>query len=441
MTFRQLLAALWRQRLVVVVLFATTVGATYGYLQTLSPTYTATASVGVVPTNDSASVSDFNGLVSLLLPTLGEISTSSNTLSDAVRRIPDPPTVSQLRGKVTATTVQNTLVLRIAVTDGDPERAALLANAVAAALPGNDPTGGLVALKIVDAANAPSTPTAPKPTLILGLGVVLGLGLAVAGALVRDASRRTLGDMEELARVTGGPVLARLPRRRSEQVVTAADPTSVAGYRSLRISLEVAAARAPLPAVVVAGLEPGTSTGWIAGNLALAMAQVQDRVLLVHADPGSTALADFAAVPEGAPEPLPGLTEVLMDRQRAGEPGPDPAPDPAAKLVLPGIVEGLFVLPLGLASDDLPALLETRFNALLRGLAEHYDVVVVEASPVLANDDARVMAAGGGILLVADPSDSSPRRVREALGNLDVVGARLLGTVALVDDAEARGRR
>ena len=86
------------------------------------------------------------------------------------------------------------------------------------------------------------------------------------------------------------------------------------------------------------------------------------------------------------------------------------------------------MLPLGTASDDLPALLETRFGALpARSAPSTTTWWWWRPPPVLATDDARVMAAGGGVLLVADPADSNPRRVREALGDLDVVGARLLG--------------
>lgn len=434
MSARSIFRALWRQRWVALLLFVVTVASTAFLLSQAPRVYQATASVGILPAGDDVG---FGEIIGPLLPTLADVVRGSDLLAAARRDVPGAPPLAVLRGNVSASAVTDTLVLRISVEDEDPVRAALLANAIAETLPRFNLLADRVTVRTVDAATVPVSPISPQVRLVLGLGLVLGAGLATAGALLVDGARRRYEDVEELVQATGAPMLAQVPRPRhsNDMVDHRSDPITAAAFRSLRISLEVAASSAPLPTVVIAGITPDESNGWLAANTALGLAQVQDRVLFVRADAASVG-PDLSALPE---------TDDVPDdeRQRDGHPGLADLLRGAdlASVLQPGLLPSLTVLETGTDTADLPALLETQFGAMVRRLVKEFDVVVVEAPPVTTSDDARIMGVGGGLVLSARLGRVTPRQVRDAMTSLRLVQSRVVGCVAVTDDAPSSRRR
>ncbi|HEX8649721.1 MAG TPA: GNVR domain-containing protein [Pyrinomonadaceae bacterium] len=73
-------------------------------------------------------------------------------------------------------------------------------------------------LQVVDSANLPTSPVAPKRTLLMGLGLVLGLGVGASFAALFEVPRlltiQTTGDAEHY---TGLPVLVSLPELRTPE--------------------------------------------------------------------------------------------------------------------------------------------------------------------------------------------------------------------------------
>jgi Mrp family chromosome partitioning ATPase len=301
-----------------------------------------------------------------------------------------------------------------------------MANAVVAELPDHDPSEGQAfVFRTIEPATPPTDPSSPQTRLVLAAAVVLGGGLAVGAGLLRDNTQRRVGTPEEAAELTGASVLARLPRPRDASAVTAldADDPATAALRALRISLEFAAARDPIPVVVVTSAVPDDSDGWLAPNLAVALAQVGHNTLLVDGNLDAPRRRGVLAEVAG-----PGLAEALA--------GADVEP-----LVRPGPVEGLSLLGAGDAPPNVAELVETRFGELLRTWTQRWDVLVIDAPPVTVSDDARVMAVGGAALLAVPAGRVGPRALREVAASLRVVSARVAGLVLVGGDAPARRRK
>ena len=72
----------------------------------------------------------------------------------------------------------------------------------------------------------PNHPVSPVPTRNLALGLVAGVLLAVALALIRDATDRTVRTRETLDRVSGVPMLAELPRYATRRLSSRTTGTS-----------------------------------------------------------------------------------------------------------------------------------------------------------------------------------------------------------------------
>jgi Mrp family chromosome partitioning ATPase len=419
---RELLAVLWRRKALFLVVLILELAATYGFLVTTPKKYTATATLAVSP---KPSLINSPGNFATLQATVGQLAKSTDVLSGAMGRTTVRRPLKGLRENVSGSLVQGTVLVRIKVIDKVPADAARLADAVANELPLHDPSGGLFVYSQVESARIPDVPSSPKVKLILAIGVVLGVALATAAALLRDNATRRVDTAEDVQELTGASVLARVPRPRDASKVAAldADVGSAASFRALRIALEFVAARDPLPAIVVASAVRDDTEGWLAVNLAVSLAQVQHRVLLVDGNLLAPGRHPVLARPGGA-----GLIELLR-----GEDAKD--------AIQPGPVPGLYVLPAGSAAGAPTAeLVETRFGEHMLGWVRDYDVVVVDAPAVTVSDDARIMAVVGAVLLAVPIGRVAPRTLREVSASLRAVSSRVAGAV-LVGGAGAAGTR
>lgn len=106
---------------------------------------------------------------------------------------------SDLAERVSVTADGESTLLRVTVEDGDPERAADLANAITAEFidvvaalesPTDPDRPAQVSVEVVDEARADDQPVSPRVLLTLAVGLALGLLLGCAAAVARDAVDR-----------------------------------------------------------------------------------------------------------------------------------------------------------------------------------------------------------------------------------------------------------
>lgn len=418
MDLRELLGAVWRRKLIAFLVLVVELGATAGFLTVAPRIYESTATISASPSQEALRST---GNLTTLQATVARLVTTGDVLDAARTRILPVPSLATMKEAVSGNLVEGTVLVRITARHTDPALAARIANAVAAELPLHDPSDGVFTFATVDTARPGLAPVSPNTRLIVVIGIVLGLALAVTAALLQDNAARRADTAEDVQETTGFGVLARLPRPRDRNAVDAADPEArtSAAFRALRIALEFVAAREPLPALVVTSAVPDEAEGWLAANLAVALAQVQHRVLLVDGNLASPRTHPALSRPGAG-----GLAEVL-------------AGTPTESLLVPGPVENLWVLPAGNAPTQAAELVETRFGEVLQGWTREYDVVLVDAPAVTESDDARVMAVAGAILLSVPAGKSSPRTLREVSASLRVVNARVAGAVLIGGDAAA----
>jgi Mrp family chromosome partitioning ATPase len=425
MDLRTLFEAVWRRRLLVVAVLLLDLLATVFFLVTAPKSYTAEATISAAPNADVAAQGSVANVESLQATVAQTASTPSVLNTVSARLLPVTRSFRKLRGEVSGSLVPGTVLIRVKVVDESPTTAAAIANAVAAELPKHDPSAGILVFSPFESATPPTSPSAPKAKLVLAVGLVLGVALAFGAALLRDNAARRVETADDVQNATGAAVLTRVPRPRdaSGTVGVGPDQPGAASFRALRIALEFVAAREPLPALVVTSAVPDDSEGWLAANLAIALAQVQHRVLLVDGnleEPGRHPVIDAPGAP--------GLAEVLQ--------GAETEP-----LLRRGPVDGLYVLPAGNAPLDAAQLVETRFGEVLLGWNRAFDVVVIDAPAVSTSDDARVMSVAGAVLLTVPAARVAPRTLRDVAASLRVVNARVAGAVLVGGDPEPGQRR
>lgn len=266
-------------------------------------------------------------------------------------------------------------------------------------------------LVLASPAEEPSRPSRPQPVRYVMLGAFLSVALAVLAALVRDSFDTRIASDEELVSLIGGPVLTRIPDRadargRRGQVEDA--------FQLLRLNLQMSdPGRAPrVIAIVSAGRKDGRTM--VASRLAAAFATSGADVVAVdwdlrepslHLEFGASnkvGVADFLAEPGTL---VPPLTATGVPKVRLLPTGP--APQSPAQMV------------------DQP-----RVRALLDGLREHADYVIMDTSPITVGADASVVAAAADAAVFVTDVSRARRDVHVAARDqLMQAGAHVVGIV------------
>lgn len=275
---------------------------------------------------------------------------------------------------------------------------------------------------VVSPAQRPAAAASPRPKMNALLGAFFGffLGLLVAFGRDRvDGRLRGRLDLEEHLRA---PVLATVPRTRrngraAPTLVTMQHPHSPASeaYRALRTRMMVMAERRDLKTILVASPTGESAKTAIAANLAVSLAQVGKRVVLLSADLRHSKVHQYFGLDNER-----GLSNVLAGEMPPWEAVQEP----------PGM-ERLWVFGSGPAPAQPAELLQSDLmRELLAERRKVADFVIIEAPPVL--DAAECLALAplvDGILVVADAKHTGRDEVAQVRDQFDQVGGEILGAV------------
>jgi capsular exopolysaccharide synthesis family protein len=264
-------------------------------------------------------------------------------------------------------------------------------------------------VSILEPAVASSLPSYPNRKRFLASGILAGGLLGFGLAWLRDLLDHRLKSVDEIASVLQLPVLGALPyfgdKQETAQIgrLVALSPRSIAAesVRTLRTALHFGLAGRDVKAIVVTSPSPGDGKSTVASNLAIALAQADQRVLLVDADlrkPTQHLIFEASAAR--------GLGSVLTDRR------------PFEEAIIPGVADSLDLLPCGPLPANPVELLNNGFFADLLGqLRERYDRIIIDSPPVMPVADARVIAALGDATVLVLRAERSTRRISLAARN------------------------
>lgn len=393
---------------------AVVVGATV-YASSLPNTYEGRSVVAFAPRSNpiGEAVNVGADTVRVVLPKYVAYVTSPSTLRTVAARLREDP--DTLEKAVDATITADSGNITITAQLPGPNRAANAANALAEETLTFNQRDALLEGVIVAPALPNKTPAGPPRTLIELAALIVGGLLGSAVALLLERGRPRVRTWRDVGLVTGYPVVGRVPPARTLKgapVEALADPTVGASVRTLRTNLERLSRDRPVHVVVVTSSVAGEGKTTVAGTLAITLARLDAEVLLIDGDlrrPGLTKLFGLNAAK--------GLNSLLRDEASFDE------------CLQTGRVQGLKVLP---TEADIEAgdLLARRFADVLREARQRFDVIVVDAPPLLGGDDARTLAAlCDGVLMVV-AADTLAASVSEAASALDGLGVRVLGAVA-----------
>ncbi|PVX77971.1 polysaccharide biosynthesis tyrosine autokinase [Paraburkholderia unamae] len=294
-------------------------------------------------------------------------------------------------------------------------------------------------VRIVDSAYVPEMPVKPKKLLVIAAATLLGLACGVGLAWLRDALFHGVSDPHTFETYTGLNVIATIPYSDAQAAlarkidgldaksavlasVAPGDP-AVESLRSLRTALQFSLLEAINNVVMISGATPGIGKSFISANLADLFAASGKRVLLIDADLRRGYLNQYLGV-----ERERGLADVLLGKMTL------------AAATMRSVRPKLDFLATGEFQSNPSDLLENgRWSSLLEEATAQYDIVLVDAPPVLAVSDAEIMAPHAArVFLVARSGKTRVGEVDESVKRLDQVGTQVAGL--LVNGMKPRGK-
>jgi Mrp family chromosome partitioning ATPase/capsular polysaccharide biosynthesis protein len=299
----------------------------------------------------------------------------------------------------------------------------------------------------------------PQRNAIIGglLGFVLGLGLA----FLAEALDRRVQSESEVEQALAVPLLGRVPRperspERANRLVMVTAPSSLHAepFRKLRTSVEFVNLDPPARTIMVTSAGPREGKSTTVANLAVAFARAGRRVALVDLDLRWPMLHSLFGL-----RGYEGITDVVVDRvtlDDALQPVALPTPNPAVAedgskgqaLTTSASVrsngrsnaEGvLHLLPCGTIPPAADEFLErSRIAGVLDELSSRFDLVLVDAPPLLAVGDAMALTTKVDAMLIITRVGIDRRQLHELARQLQSARAEILGFVLTgVTDADS----
>jgi capsular exopolysaccharide synthesis family protein len=303
---------------------------------------------------------------------------------------------------------------------------------------------------VIDAAKVPTRPHRPQLPTNAAVGLFSGVFLGLGFVFFRDRFDRTIhapGEAHAYLQVTELGVTTATEPTRSRQIAgtgrantgLALFPTTRAsgrselatfnrdaslsgdGYRSIVTSLLLANPNGDNPRVVVVTSPcQGDGKTTVASNLSIAAVEVGKKVLLMDGDLRRPRLHEFFGLSNSQ-----GLSHLL---------GADSPLDEDVSIkhhFCETTIAGLYILPAGgSTANSARGLHSLRLSALLERLRDEFDMVIVDAPPVIPVPDARVLGRlADGIILVIRAGQTTIESALIARQRFAEDGTRVLGTI------------
>jgi capsular exopolysaccharide synthesis family protein len=306
-------------------------------------------------------------------------------------------------------------------------------------------------IRVVDPALAPTSPSRPQKARNISLAFLVGLVGGVGLAIFREYLDNTVKSPDDIESLTGLPSLAVVPslpglnghHGKLSRLAREAAPQAALGprvellsyvqpksqiseaFRALRTSLLLSQAEHPPQVILVTSALPREGKTTAAVNLAVTLAQLGDRTLLMDSDlrkPGVRRALNLTIGKEA------GLSSYLAGVSTLDE-----------VLIPHPTISNLTALTTGPVPPSPADLLSShKMREAIAEVRRRFKFVVIDSPPVMAATDAVILSAlTDGVLLVVRSGETPKEAFTRTRDLLAAVKCRLLGVVLNAVDSSA----
>lgn len=304
-------------------------------------------------------------------------------------------------------------------------------------------------IRFIDPAMVPATPARPSKARNIGLALLVGLVGGIGLALLREYLDNTVKTPDDIEALSHLPSLAIVPafaaangngrkprllkapgknghEARVELVSHHLPKSQVSeAFRALRTSLLLSQAEHPPQVILVTSALPREGKTTAAANLAVTLAQLGDRTVLVDADLRKPGVGRALSLADGKYAGLSSYLAGVSSLELVTIPHP--------------VIENLAAIPTGpLPPNPADLLSSRRMVEAIAELRKKFKFIVIDSPPVMAATDAVIVSAqADGVLLVVRSGETPKEAFTRTRDLLASVKCNLLGVILNAVDSSA----
>lgn len=310
--------------------------------------------------------------------------------------------------------------------------------------------GQLGSVRIIDPAKPDYIPIKPKKKMNILLGIIMGLGLGIGVTFVIEYFDNSVRSVEDIEK-SGMPILGSIPIIRLEETakrfgkngkhhssdkLSVHEAKTIAGrlvthfapkspiseaYRSLRTSIQYAKADTPLKTIVVTSPGPQEGKSTTVANLAITIAQMGTKTLLVDTDLRRPVLHSIFNLSRSK-----GISNYLVGKIELDE------------VIFKTDIDNLYVMPCGTLPPNPSELLGSKaMKHCINELKNRFDIVLFDSPPIMAVTDAAVLSSEvDGVVLVVKAGQTDRNAVIRSYEILRNIPNHILGALLNVVNVE-----
>ena len=293
------------------------------------------------------------------------------------------------------------------------------------------------AIRIADEARPQSSPVFPKKSIFIALGFFISTVFAIAWVILADMLDKSVRDPEQARRSLQVEVLGVLPDvaelkpagrqllldsgdgkggrvRRTPLDWSRSQDAYTEAIRTMRSLVLLERTREPLRSLLVTSALAGEGKSTCTAHLAIAHALQGRKTLLIDADLRRPTQHGHFSLKNGD-----GLADVILEGRSLHD----------VRHSIDGI-GNLHVVTAGHLFQKAAHLVGTKMPALLADATEDYDLVVIDAPPMLGlAEPIQIACASDATILIAQAGTTNQEAVQAALGTLTRLDVNVLGLV------------
>ena len=334
---------------------------------------------------------------------------------------------ASIRSCLVISSVSDTSAVKVTATAKNAEVAAAICNDLTQVAPQYvEEAVGVGSINTIDTAKVYNTPVAPNTMKNTVLGAMAGFMLIVLILFLIDFFDNTIKDADVLSNKYNKAIIgdiqafgdSKKKRDDDDNYIKLTDKDTpfhiIESYKSIRTNLSFALSTVEKKIFVISSSNPGEGKSTTSANIAIAMAQGGNHVLLIDADMRKSVQHKIFELGNKK-----GLSTAISKMHK---------PD---QCIQKKVMENLDVMTAGPIPPNPSELLASNMmEQLLNDLSEKYDVILIDTPPVNVVTDAMELAKNvSGIVLVVRYARTTDEDVDNVIKRIKLANMNLLGFI------------